>query len=355
MEPSRRDLTDVLRSAGSLLIAVGAVALLLRKSNFAGWTDFERMLAIAVPAGLLYGIAAGPGLRLGAPAPAPWRSVAMVTSLLLWPLALFLLERWAGASTHHVLYVAAVFAAVTALAAAGARRTGARYALFVAGLAALVTWLLLWDKILDHPSAGTFRWLLVVAAALLLAGALLASLAGSRGAGDLATAGGLTAVLAGVFGVVVAEIQILTLPFLRLTKPSDEGVATREITAHHASGHVAVLHPLHPHSPLHVFGQYHLSGTQHFGWDVYLLVVSLLAVTLGARARIRGLGYAGALGLFVFAVSVSAQLSRLVHGKGPTHSLAGWPLVLLVLGLLALAASLPLARRAQGARRPPAA
>ncbi len=283
-----------------MLIGVGAVALLVRKSGLHGWTDFELLLVVLVPACILYGMALGGPRRAGAAPPMAWRSVAMVTAVLLWPVVLFLFLKWVGASTHHVLYDAAVFAATALLAGYGARRSGARYALLLSGLAALVAWLLVWDKILDHPSADTFRWLLVVAAVLLMLAAGAVALAGARGASDLATAGGLTAVLAGIFGIVVAAVQAVALVPLRAL-------------------------------PVH------LSGTQHLGWDIFLLIVSVALVAFGSRARVRGLGYAGGLGLLAFTISVGAQVTRLGSGRQPTHSLAGWPLVLLILGVAGLA------------------
>src|SRR5207247_2627094 len=82
------------------------------------------------------------------------------------PVALLLFLNWIGANTHHVLYDAGVFALTGVLAGYAARRSRVAYAGLLAALAMLVAWLLLWEKILDHPSANTFRWLLVAAAAL---------------------------------------------------------------------------------------------------------------------------------------------------------------------------------------------
>ena len=50
-----------------------------------------------------------------------------------------------------------------------ALRTRVSYAMLLAGLSLLIAWLFAWEKILDHPSANTYRWLLIAAAVLLLA------------------------------------------------------------------------------------------------------------------------------------------------------------------------------------------
>ncbi len=91
-----------------------------------------------------------------------------VPSILLTPLALYEFLAWAGASTRHLLYNTGVFALTALLAGYAARRARVPYAALLAGLASLVTWLFVWARILDHPSADTYRWLLVAAAALLL-------------------------------------------------------------------------------------------------------------------------------------------------------------------------------------------
>ncbi len=75
---------------------------------------------------------------------------------------------------------------------------------------------------------------------------------------------------------------------------------------------------------------------QSFGWDVYLLVVSLALVWVGSRLRARGLGYVGGAGLLAFVISVGAQITRIESGPAPSSSLSGWPLVLLGLGAIAL-------------------
>ena len=323
-----------MRSAGGVLFAVGAVALLIRKSGDHSWTDFDRLLVVAVPALALYGLALRGDFspREGAE---PSQTVLMVTAILLAPLALFLLLRWAGASTRHVLYPAGVFALTGVLAAYGARTARVRYAALLSALAALVAWLLLWDKLLDHPHADTFRWLLIAGAlALLLLAAALAT-AGATGAGEVATAGGVAAVAAGIFGVVV-------------------GAA---LSVFHVFSYATSVTPARSRLPTDQPPTLHSSALQHFGWDLYLLLTSLVLVWIGSRARVRGLGYVGAAGLLALAASVGAQITRLEVGEGPTRALLGWPLVLLIVGaaglILSTLGEIGDRQRARTARRAP--
>lgn len=66
-------------------------------------------------------------------------------------------------------------------------------------------------------------------------------------------------------------------------------------------------------------------------------------VRSGSRARKRGPGYVGAFGILLFLLSTAAQLGLTSSGQSPSHSLIGWPLVLLLLGVAGLLA--PLLRR----------
>jgi hypothetical protein len=80
------------------------------------------------------------------------------------------------------------------------------------------------------------------------------------------------------------------------------------------------------------------SGLQHFGWDLYLLIVSLALVWIGSRGHVRGLGYVGGAGLLAFILSIGAQITRLQSGRPPTADIVGWPLALLIVGVVGLAA-----------------
>lgn len=317
---SRRDIRDLLRSAGGVLLAIGAVALWARKSSHDEWGNFALLLVVAAPAVLLFVLA----LDLSAPRSQekarPWQSVLVVTSILLGPVVLFQFLDWIGASTPHLLLDAAVFALVALGAAFAAQRARVSYAALLAGLSILVAWLLIWDEIIGHPSANAYRWLLVFGAALLFLIAFRLFRTGAIGAPEVATAGGVSAVAAGVFGVVVGAVAGVYGAFTRVFESS-------------GGKHSALVRPT-------AIGHVNSSGFQHFFWDIYLLVISLALVWIGSRIRFRGLGYVGGFGLFAFLVSVIAQITRIEVGRAPTGSVVGWPLALLLVGAAALAASI---------------
>lgn len=364
MQLSKRDTMDLLRSVGGVLFAVGAVLVLARKSGHHGWGDFARLLVVLVPAVVLYVLALGGTEGEHA---RPWQSVLMVVAILLVPVVLLEFLAWAGANTGHVLYGAGVFAVTALFAGYAARRARVSYAALLAGLSLLLTWLLVWEKILGHPSANTDRWLLVAAAVLLFVFAARLARAGAIGAGELATAGGIAAVMAGVLGVIIGSFVGAFSGLSRALSKAGEtsssisgsgsigsirGVSSRP----HISRIPHIPHvPVNPHVPRNspilrnpqILHSRHLSsnpfaihtnGLQHFGWDLYLLVVSLALVWVGSRARVRGLGYVGGIGLLAFLVSVGEQVTRLESGQSPTSHIVGWPLALLIIGLAGLAA-----------------
>jgi hypothetical protein len=364
----RRDATDLLRSVGGLLLATGAVVLLARKSGHHGWSDFTLMLIVLIPALVLYTLGLGALERPGNDRPRPWQAVLMVEAILLWPIALLAFLQWVGAHTNHPLYLAGVFAVTSLLAAYAARHARIRYAALLAGLSSLIAWFYVWEKILHHPSANTGRWLLIAAGALLLIVAARLAHARSIGASEIATAGGIAAVAAGVFGVIVGGFVAAFRPLLTIT----EGPSVVTTTPHHlparptnfegmpravrtyAASHHGIpprplaLHRAFPATPTpHGRGgsalpslvhAAHTNGLQHFGWDVYLLVVSVALIWAAARWSIRGLGYVGGIGLLTFIVSVAAQITRLEAGQAPTASVVGWPLALMLIGVAGLAA-----------------
>ncbi len=305
----------MMRAAGGVMLALGALLVLSRREGH--WTSFELFLVLAAASVALLGVTMTGSAAAGDRAES-WRSVLAVAGILLSPLALFQFLDWVGASTHHLLYDAAVLAVTGLLATACARRAQAPYLMLLAGLALLGAWMLVWIKVFPDPSAETVRWLLLGGGIAVLIVAALADLAGAIGAGDMLTAGSVGVVAAGILGVFVSAFSALALGFV--TVGSDhpgEGLPAR-------------------------FGG-HLSGSQTTGWDVYLLAVSLVLIVAGARARKRGPGYVGVLGILLFLLSTAAQLGRTSSGQGPSHSLIGWPLVLLLLGAAGLLA--PLLRR----------
>jgi hypothetical protein len=329
---AKRDVGDLLRSVGGVLFAVGAVLFLTRKSGHHGWGHFEQLLVVLIPAVILYLLALGVfGDTPSTPAEKaqPWQSVLMVVAILLGPVVLLEFLAWVGANTAHVLYGAGVFAVTALFAGYAARRARVSYAALLAGLSLIVTWLLVWEKILGHPSANTWRWLLVGAAVLLLAVAAGLARASAVGASEVATAGGIAAVAAGVLGVIIGSVVGAFSGLSRAFSTAGEGSSSISgstpgiLRNHHFSSNPFAIHT---------------NGLQHFGWDLYLLVVSLALVWIGSRVRARGLGYVGGVGLLAFLISVGEQVTRLESGHAPSTSIAGWPLALLVIGLVGLAA-----------------
>jgi hypothetical protein len=326
--PSRRDATDLLRSGGALLLVGGAVVLLIRKSGHHEWSAFARLLLALLPAVVLYAIALGGRDPAADDPPEAWRSVLVVVAILLGPLALYELLAWVGASTRHLLYNAGVFALTGLLAAHAARRARVPYAALLAALALLVAWLLVWAKILDHPSANAYRWLLVAGAAVLFVAAAGLARRRATGAGEVATAGGVAAVAAGVLGVIVGAVVGLLRQIGSLITGSGSAASVSRLGSPRQLVKPRSFESLTAHT----------SGLQHFGWDLYLLLASLALVVIGSRARVRGLGYVGAIGLVAFIISVGAQITRLEFGRAATGTAAGWPIVLVIVGACCLAA-----------------
>jgi hypothetical protein len=345
------------------------VILFARKSGHHGWSEFALMLVVLVPTVVLYALALGVLDPSEDDRPRPWQTVLMVEAILLSPIALLAFLQWVGAHTNHPLYLAGVFAVTSLLAAYATRHARIRYAALLAGLSSLIVWFYVWEKILHHPSANTARWLLVAAGALLLTLAARLARARAIGASEIATVGGIAAVAAGVLGVIVGGVVAVFRPLLTITEgPSVTTTAshrllTRPISLErnmsraartYAASHHGLpprpfaLHRAFPATPTphsrggstlpslaHVA---HTSGLQHFGWDLYLLVVFVALIFMAARWNIRGLGYVGGIGLLGFIVSVAAQITRLEAGRAPTASVVGWPLALILIGVAGLAA-----------------
>ncbi|HEY7835878.1 MAG TPA: hypothetical protein VIB59_00345 [Solirubrobacteraceae bacterium] len=316
-----REFTGAARAAGGILLALGALLVLARREH--RWGDFALLLVLALPAAGLFALAlTGAGGATDSRAEA-WRSVLMVTAVLLSGAALFQFLSWIGANTSHLLYDAAVFLVVALIAFSGAGRARAPYVMFLAGLALLTAWMLVWIKILGgSPSGSEVRWLLLGGGVALMLASGVADIADATGAGELATAGAIGAVAAGILGVFIGAVRAAFEGLSLITSSPGGPAARRPGLLEHAS---------------------RISGEQTTGWDIYLLAVSVALIWLASRSGRRGPGYAGALGLLLFIASTVAQLTRVENGHAPSQSLLGWPLVLVVLGLAGLAA--PLLRR----------
>ena len=296
-------LRDWLRMLGGVAFAIGAVVLFLRKAGGAegeaDWAAFPLLLVLLVPCALLYalGVQAARTQTSGQ----PWQAVLLVTAVLLAPLVLFQLLDVLGGSQDDSLNQAWIFAATAALAAYAAFRLGASYQALLGSLALVYAWLALGDKVLDDPSTATFRVLLILAAIALVAGAVQLRARDMPQAPELVTAAGISAVLAGLLGAFEAVAEL-------------------------GGG---------------IFGGDLDGDGQSAFWDVVVLAVSLVLVGYGARVGARGPAYVGAVGLIAFTLLVGFELSGLLEGDAE-HKLAGWPLVLLLAGMAALAAGIGL-------------
>ena len=99
LRPEQR---DALRLLGVTFFATGALALFIRKASQDQWAAFPKLLILAIPCVLLYGLGTGL-IRVGRTedrpvdehAVAPWRAAALVFGLVLIPLMLFQLDRHA--------------------------------------------------------------------------------------------------------------------------------------------------------------------------------------------------------------------------------------------------------------------
>jgi hypothetical protein len=302
--PDRR---DWLRLLGGILLAAGAVVLSIRKET--DWSDWALLLVLLVPCAVLYGLAFA-GRRW--PSLQGWQSAFFAFAVLLLPIVFLQFIEAIDGDTSSRLNIAWIFGVSAAVAALTALRTDAWWQMLIAGIYAGAAWLALWAEVLDDPSGDTLRWLLILFAAILLVAALVLARDSRRVGSDLITVAGIAAVLAGgisLAGLAGASADLSGLLTDDTPNPSQ-------------------------------------------GWNVFLLVVSLLLIAYGARSFTRGPGYVGAFGLLVFIGVVGADIvSRLKGEEG--GGVVGWPLILLLLGAAALIASFLMPRADGGVTTEP--
>jgi hypothetical protein len=312
LRPAHR---DALRLVGAVMFATGAVVLFARKDAQDQWAAFPKLLLLAIPCALLYGLGVG-AVRIGrsddddAPGTdarfvAPWRATALVLGLLLLPIALLQLVDTIGGDPDKSGHTAWVFALTAVAAGYAAFNRGLRWGALFAGIAVIISWIALWDALVE-PSATAIRWLFLIIGALLVLAATRLDDTRRREQPELITAAGIAGVAAGVTAILAVASQLI-----------GAAVAT-------------------------AFGsEPDLSGTQQRQeWDVFLLLLALALIWYGNRAAWRGPVYVGGLALFVFIVSVSAEFTAIFSGDGPSGDVMGWPLLLLVLGGAGLLAGL---------------
>jgi hypothetical protein len=324
MDLTRGPARDLLRSVGGVLLASGAVAWEIRKAP--AWGLGGRMLVVMIPAVVLYALALDVlGHRKLGPRgdPDPWQTVLVVVAVFLNSIWLTLFCRWIGLHGSLVLIGGLGLTSLSSWYAAW--RANVRYAALLGALDVVVAWIALWNKILGYQSGNTNRWLLLLIAGILLLGAAVVARLGRRESSELVTAAGVAGVLAASAGVF---FDLLGFSLNRVV---------------HAVGLARSVGAFNPR--------------QHFVWDLLLLLIALALITYSARARVRGPGYIGAAGLFVFLFSIGAQVSARLSGGSPSDSAVGWPLTLLLVGVAALALGFiaPRVVRARGGSSPPEA
>lgn len=295
------DTRDALRKIGGLLLGLGALMILIRKSQ--DWGDFPIFLVLAIPAVLLYGLGVNTVRETGGVR--PWQAVYTVFGLILVPFALSRFVDMIGGSSGADLNVFWIFAVTAGLGVYAGHVVGVRWGLLGASIAAIVSWSALWDKILGDQGInghiGTYRGLLGVLAILLLIAGIRIwrgtpdKVEGQRKFSELFTGAGIAAVLGCGLGISTL-LTLFPIPFTGGNPIGTSGV-----------------------------------------WDVLLLIISLALVGLGANMGVRGPVYVGAIGLVLFLLIAGLDLN-----STPPHptKLGIWPLVLLIGGGGAIAASM---------------
>lgn len=290
--PDRR---DWLRLVGGMMIASGALVLLIRKQ--AEWSNWATFFVLLVPAVLLFVLALPAARsRWGLQG---WQSAYLVFGTLLLLAALLQLVTALHGTPRDSLNLLWTFGVTAVVAVWTSLNLGVRFEMLVGAVAGVVVWLALWDKILNNPSGNTVRWLLVLLAVIYLAAAFTLARAGRPQASDLITISGLAAVLAALLSFAAAA-----------TAATAGGSLTSSLTG-------SAPKP----------GQ---------GWNVFLLLVSLALIAYASRAATRGPGYVGALGLAGFILLTGTDLVTRLNGD-PGGGVVGWPLVLLIGGAIAVA------------------
>jgi hypothetical protein len=285
-----------------MMLGAGALVLLIRKES--DWGEWGKFFALAIPAAILFAVALVGRARMELRG---WQTAFLVFGTLLLLVSLLQLVQALKGTPSDELNLVWTFGVTAGVAIFTSFALRAPFQMLLGALLLIVSYLALWDKILTDPSGDTVRWLLLVLAAIYLAVAVSLARAGKPQASDLIT-------VAGVVAVIAAGLSF----------------AAAANTFTDAAGSLGSDAP----QP----GQ---------GWNVFLLIVSLLLIGYGSRAPTRGPGYVGAAGLLSFIFLTGADLvSRLNGDEG--GGVVGWPLILLIGGAAALVLSFVLAEGSLG-------
>jgi hypothetical protein len=269
-----------LAAAAAIALAVTSLLLITRFQD--DWSSFVQLLVTGVPALAV--------LSYALPVPVPdgrppvWLSALYAAGFALSAFALITLADLLGASddlsSGTITWVGGL---LTAGWASLAVARGSGLSALLAAIAAVVTFIAFVDFAFDPEGTPTFRYLLVVSAAVLFVGALV--LQGSRPghATALADVAGLAAL---ALGVTFAADLVFATAF------SDEETA---------------------------------SVGAAWGWELVLMLIGAGLCAFAMVNRVAGPGWIGALVLAVFAF-LSA-----VSDNSADPSFVGWPLVLVLL------------------------
>ena len=230
-----------------------------------------------------------------------WEAVYLVFGILVAPWLLLQFIEAIDGSPGASLNVVWVFGATAGLAVAATLLAGLRYGFLLAALAVIVSWSALWDKILSNGIGqhfGIYRGLLLILAGLLL----------------------------------VAAVAVW-----RLDERDGAGRAREIVTGAAVVGGARRIAQLsgrvRPGEPVRV----------RFRARVEPALGDRPPGRLAARGRIRlqvcgaeGPAYVGGIGLAVFLLLAGSD----VNDATPEGKIVGWPLVLVIVGVVAFAVSL---------------
>jgi hypothetical protein len=295
------------RALGGLLLAIAVLVILIRRTSFADpWEPLPLFVIFLVTTAILLGVGVLGG-RWREARPLGWQIVWAVLGIALVPFTLYAFLAWVEGDANAPLNTAWIFLVTGLAGLAAALVAGVRAGCLLGALALIVSWLGLWGELLDDglgADVGTLRGLLVLAAAIVIALAIVLTGLGlpEGGFGDMVTAAGIVAVLAGAVSLAALPGSILFAG---------------------ASG-------FEPQVEASLF------------WDSWLLLVTLGLLLYGAAAGLRGPVYVGVVGLIAFTYLVGLD----ADDDTPSGSLLGWPLVLLAGSIVLIAASaIPALRR----------
>jgi hypothetical protein len=277
-------------AAGAVPLTVAAFVIDLRMTQ---WSVGARFLVVAVIAVLI--LTMGWLAPLEADAPRPYHSMLLVAGLLTLVPGLVLGARLLGAAgSPGPGAIFWTFAAEALLAGAAARRANSGACTLIAAIAAIVSIEAFVYWCFRPHGPGTFRAVLLLLTFASVAGAVRLRDHHRRHAVQLVNAGGFA-------GLVLGVTYLFTLVFS--SSITGGGFAA-------APGHNAPL-----------------------GWKLYLLALAFGLLAYAGGDREPGPAYLGVAVLVTFAVLTGAPTSS----RG---TLVGWPLILLVVGIVGLVVGL---------------